>query len=243
MSQVDPEAVKQFLQEEIDEEGESTAPGSDSPADVVTSYEALKKEGEQTLKDLAESTANIEDGRSKLFEPDKASLAHLSSWVHDNKTDLKVEVEEQEKALYLKSLLNDTTLELPIKLDIGITLLFRALTNYDFEVVFTALQKDSDGGKITGPAQYASRVQQCAVAMQLIKFGDKHLDYVNFKAPYPTVNKAADILRKYIQEDMSNWAWPKWQAAVTGLRVFETKLAICNENIRNGGFWQPVGTA
>lgn len=243
MSQVDPDAVKQFLQEEVDEAGESVAPGYESPADVVTTYENLKKEGEQTLKDLAESADSIEEGRSKLFEPDKASLAHLSSWVHDNKADLKVEVEEQEKALYLKSLLNDTILELPIKLDIGITLVFRALTNYDFEVVFNALQKDSEEGKITGPAQYASRVQQCAVAMQLLKFGDKHMDYVTFKAPYPTVNKASDILRKYVQNDMSNWAWPKWQAAVTGLRVFETKLAICNENIRSGGFWQPVGTA
>lgn len=242
MNQVDPEAVKQFLQEEVNEEGQ-TAPASDSPADVVTTYENLKKEGEQVLQDLAASSDNIEEGRSKLFEPDKSSLAHLSSWVHDNQTDLKVEVEEQEKALYLKSLLNDTILELPIKLDIGVTIVFRVLTNYDFEVVFHALQKDSAAGKITGPAQYASRVQQCAVAMQLVKFGDKHLEYVKFQEPLPQVNKAADILRKYVQEDMANWPWPKWQAAVTGLRVFETKLAICNENIRNGGFWQPVGTA
>lgn len=192
---------------------------------------------------LAEETQEaVEENRSKLFEPDKSSLTSLSSWALD-KDDLKVTVDEADKSLYLKAVLNDTPIVMPVVLEIGVTLHFRALSNYDFDVVFHALKKESDAGNIVGPAQYASRVQQAAVAMQLVQYGDTKINNIKFETTTVPVAESAAELKKYIDTEISKFSWPKWQAVVTGLRIFETKLAICNENLRNSNFWKPVGTA
>lgn len=233
--QVDPEQVKAYLAEQA----KASQPAVDSPADTVVNLDELKAATDKANEETAASHENIDEDRNKNFEPDKTSLAHLSAWAID-RTDLKVKVTEQDKALYLKSLLNDTALELPVALEIGLNMTFRALTNFDMEVVFMTLQKYSNEDKIVGPAQYASKVQQCAAALQLIKYADLPTNYVKFDAPRPCMEAAIKALSDYIENVIAEWDWPKWQAVVTGLRIFETKLAICNENSRNGNFWLPA---
>lgn len=236
--QVNPEEVRNFLKQA----SAPAVPDDLPPETEVISLDELKAAQQESDSKVQETFKNVEEQRSKLFEPDKASLAHLSSWVFENE-NLKVEVEDMDKSLYLKALLNDSELQLDVTLDAGITLRFRALTNFDFEAVFAALNKMAKAGEITGPSQYASRVQQAAAALQLVSFGGKTLDYVRFDKPHPKPDVAADKIIAYIESEMSTWGWPKWQCIVTGLRIFETKLAMCNENIRNGNFWKPADIA
>lgn len=240
-TQIDPEQVKRFLAE--NNAAQASSLEEDKPEQIAeaVSYDELKAAQKESEQEAKISKDNIEETRSKLFEPDKASLAHLSSWVHEQ-GDLKVEVEEIDKSYYLKALLNDSELQLDIALNKDIELRFRALSNFDFEVVFAALRKLSEAGEITGPSQYASKVQQAAVAMQLVSYTGKQQDCVRFEKPYPSLSEAADRLITFMREDMADWGWPKWQCIITALRIFETKLAICNENIRNGNFWNPAGT-
>jgi hypothetical protein len=240
MSDINPEDVKQFLNSEPTSEVEPLFDSSGNEVKTIN-YDEIKKAKSAAQQEALETNNNIDQGRSKLFEPDTTSVTSLSPWLFQ-KEDFIVDATEEDKALYLKSLLNDTNLILTIVLEAGVEMQFRSLTNFDFEVIFEALRKESEAGNITGPAQYASKVQQAAVAMQAMKFGEKALDYVSFNKPYPKLAEAAEVLLTYTKNEMGDWAWAKWQCLVTGLRMFETKLSICNENIRNGNFWHPAGT-
>lgn len=238
MSQVNPEEVKAFLKEQEKTEGTpEVTTESQMPGHEVVNLDQLQEDTARENAETRELQERAEEARSKLFEPDKASLAHLSAWVL-SEGKVKVEVDAQDKALYLKSLLHDVPLELPIKLEIGIEILIKALTNFEFDIIFLALEKINEKQKIVGPAQYASLVQQCAAALQIVKFGDKHMNVPTFEPGKISVEAAAEQLKERIELELGKWAWPKWQTAITALRVFEAKLALCNENARNGNFWQ-----
>jgi hypothetical protein len=230
MSQVDPDKVKEFLEN----------PQTDSPAETVIDYDKIKKQMEEAEQEHKVSSDNIEEERSKMFESENAGLAHLNAWIHE-KHDLKVEVTESDKNLYFKSLINDTKLELNINLEVGtgLSLTFRALNNYDLEIVFAALKQCTEEGNVTGTSQYATRVQQCAVALQLVKYNGVKVEGVALDYDSP-MSVSITNLRNHIEKELPKWAWPKWQAVITGLKMFETKVSICNENIRNGNFWKPA---
>jgi len=238
MSQVNPEDVKAFLsQQEQNTENVEVTTESQIPGHEVINLDEARKQQEQEQAEVKALHDKVEEDRSKLFEPDKASLAHLSSWVFAA-GNLEAKVDAEDKALYLKSLLNDIPLALNIKLEMGINFVIRATTNYDLDVIFKCLEKYSEESKIPGPAQYASLVQKCAAAIQIIKFGDQPLNPPTFTYGQNSVEKDAEILRERIETVLGKWAWPKWNTAITALRIFEAKLALCNENARQANFWQ-----
>ena len=238
MNQVNPEDVKAFLsQQEQNAENIEVTTESQMPGHEVINLDEARKQLEQEQSALKSMHDKVEEERSKLFEPDKASLAHLSSWVFAA-GNLQVEVDAHDKALYLKSLFNDVPLELYIKLEMGINCVIRATTNYELDVIYKALEKYSEENKIPGPAQYASLVQKCAAAIQIVKFGEQALSPPKFVYGQNHIDKDADELKNRIENVLGQWAWPKWNAALTALRIFEAKLALCNENARQSNFWQ-----
>lgn len=238
MSQVNPEDVKAFLADQTpNDENIEVTKESQMPGHEVINLDEARKREEEDQEAIKSLHKNVEADRSKLFEPDKASIAHLSSWVFAE-GDLKVEVDTHDRTMYLKSLLNDTTLELNVKLEMGISLLIKATTNYDLDVIFKTLEKYSEESKIPGPAQYASLVQKCAAALQILKFGDKNLEPPQFIPGKNSLDADAVILKDRIDNVLGQWSWPKWNTALMGLRIFEAKLALCNENARQVNFWQ-----
>lgn len=238
MSQINTEDVKDFLskQEQSIEDNEVTKE-SQMPGHTVINLDDARKQAEEEQAAIKELQENVEESRNKLFEPDTTSLANLSSWVLDQGS-LKVEVDTADKSLYLKSLFNDIPLELNITLEMGISVTIRATTNYDIDVIVKTLEKYSEESKIPGPAQYANLVQKCAAALQIIKFGNTSLNPPKFCPEKDNVDDAAVALKNRIENELGRWAWPKWNAALTALRVFEGKLALCNENARKANFWQ-----
>jgi len=238
MNQINSNDVKEFLaqQEQISETAEVTTE-SQMPGHSVINLDDARKQAEEETSAIKELQDKVEKERSKLFEPDTASLAHLSSWVFDQ-GNLKVEVDAYDKALYLKSLFNDAPLELNIKLEMGIDVMIRATTNYDLDIVFKVMEKYSEESKVPGPAQYASLVQKCAAALQITKFGDTLLNPPTFSPGKGSADSAAVELKSRVDNLIGAWAWPKWSAALTALRIFETKLSLCNENARQANFWQ-----
>lgn len=237
MSQVNPEEVKAFLQKAHEGEAPEVTTESQMPGHEVVNLDDLAKEIHADNAQIKEIHDKVEEDRSKLFEPDKASLAHLSAWVL-SEGKVEVVVDDRDKALYLKSLFHDKPLELPISLELGIEVVIKALTNFELDIIFVTLEKFSESNKVTGPAQYASLVQQCAAALQLVKFGDTHLSPPVFEPGDISVQDAAAVLKTRIETVLARWDWPKWQTAITALRIFEAKLSLCNENARRANFWQ-----
>lgn len=140
MSQVNPEDVKAFLsQQEQSNENIEVTTESQMPGHEVINLDDARKQLEQDHAEIKAMHDKVEGDRSKLFEPDKASLAHLSSWVFAA-GNLEVKVDAEDKALYLKSLFNDVPLELNVKLEMGINFVVKATTNYDLDVIFKTLK-------------------------------------------------------------------------------------------------------
>lgn len=241
MSQVNPEDVKAFL----GMPAEDNAPGvvgtteSQMPGHEVVNLEDIRKDIEEQSAKVVDLLNKVGEERSKVFEPDKSSIAHLSSWVFAE-GNLKVDVDDKDKSYYIKSLLTDTPLILTINLEVGISFEIKALTNFELDVVFRTLEAYSKAGEVSGPAQYASLVQQCAAALQIIRFGERPMSPPKFEPGIP-MEEAVKSLQERITFVLGAWDWPKWQAAITALRIFEAKLALCNENARQANFWQTAG--
>lgn len=233
--QVNPDKVKSLLEEDgqveldidpqVAERIVTANPAPESPEEVLTAEDVATRQA-------------AEENRSKIFD-EAGAQASIASWAMDV-GKLKVEVTDMDKSLYMKAAVNDEPIKLPVTLDMGVTIEIRPLVNFDLDVVFSALEKDQKEEKIKGPAQYASRLQYYSAALQVEKYNGKSRNYVNFERPWPDIDDAVAELRENVEGDIAAWSWPKWQATILALRIFEAKLALCNENLRNGNFWNPV---
>lgn len=228
MEQVKPEEVKAFLDEQTKSENENNN---------VFDLEAAIKEQEAEDIRIKELHEQVEEERVKTFDPELSTLANVSPWKIDD-DNFKVEINNEDKALYLKSLLHDEPVRLNIKLEMGINFEIKSLTNYDLEIVHLTLMDYVDSKRVIGPAQYASTVQQCAVAIQICKIQDKNIDPPVFTPEKITIEEAVKVLKERVEKIVGKWSWPKWQAAVTAVRLFEYKLTLCNANARDSNFWQ-----
>jgi hypothetical protein len=215
------ESVKQLLEERIDQrrgEQESSMP---PPKDVLT-----------------------ETHRNTLYDEDTPTSATVYAWSMGLPNLGEVVVTDLEKAKYLKAVLNDVPVILPISLEMGddeagnIVVDLRTLSNYEMDVAFFAIQEDGKENRITGTAQMAGRLQQYAGAMQTVKFQNDMFNHIEFPDP-GEAKKDAIKLRDFTNKHISCMQWPRWQAILNALRIFETKIKICNDAALNGNFWTP----
>ena len=231
MEQVQPEEVKAFLDEQTKSENEKS--------NVINLDEAVKAQADSDLR-IKEMLDKVEEDRVKTFDPEVDTLSNISPWKMDE-NDFKVEISDEDKALYLKALLHDNPLRLNIKLEMGISFEIKSLTNFDLEIVHLTLMDYVDNKRVIGPAQYASAVQQCAAAIQICKIQDTITEPPSFVPGEIEAAAAVAILKERVEKVIGKWAWPKWQAAVTAVRLFEYKLTLCNANARDSNFWQTAG--
>jgi len=154
----------------------------------------------------------------------------------------QVEPSEMDKRLYLKAMLNDVPLELTINLDaIDLHMTIRSLNNFEQNIIFQALELDQKDGDVAGPAQYMTWVQYHAVALQITEYNGVPQDYVNFDInDLPDPESAVAKLRKATKTNIAKNNWATWQVKVTGLRIFEIKLGLCNRAVFERNFWNPA---
>lgn len=229
MNQVTAEEVKSFL----DSQDHTGVPDG---TNILNIEEAVKQRQEEDMR-IKEMQDSVEKDRVKTFDPQHETLTNISPWKIDD-TEFKVEVTDEDKVLYLKSLLTDAPVKLNVKLEMGISFELKSLTNYDLEIIHSAMMSYVDNKKVIGPAQYASVVQQCSVALQVCKIQDTNLDPPSFTPEKICISDAVLELQNRVEKVIGKWAWPKWQSAVTALRIFEYKLALCNANARESNFWK-----
>jgi len=148
-----------------------------------------------------------------------------------------------DKMLYIKAMLNDVPVEFVISLPVGgLMMKIRSLNNYEQDVVFKALDMDQQDQEVKGPAQYVTRLQYHAAVMQIVEFNKERQDFVQFSPGETSVEEAANILRQRTRMYIGANNWPTWQVKLTGLRIFEEKLASCNRAVMDANFWMPVDT-
>lgn len=213
----------------------------DSIEEQQTKAKATKPKAKQKTEKPRKETA-----KNTTYDDTNATQGALYAWSMMTPALGSVTVTDMEKSMYIKAVLNDVPVILPIDLEMGddirgnIVVELRTLSNYEADVVFLALELDKEEGIIKGSHQLASRIQQYAGALQTLKVQEKALPTIAFPSPGDSLGDR-DKLRSFVKKHIGAMSWPRWQAILNALRIFETKLKICNDAALNGNFWKPRG--
>lgn len=200
---------------------------------------------EETAKQLVGQPREAEEQRVETDSREElSSRAPGERFVHDwamRAPDVgEVEVEEHEKAVFLKACVHD----LPVIMDIqvpalGKTVTLKTLTSQEFDVLYGALGRDREELKFAHEAQFISDLQEYSLYLQVLKVGSQP-----YKHGYTLdVDKPLDTLIQEIREwkDKSSKTMNQAQRAVVlqALRIFSLKNTICTDNLFNSNFWNP----
>jgi hypothetical protein len=202
-----------------------------------------------TTQTVAEATPEqqprMESEKNTTYDPSINTQSGTFAWNLNIDSVGDIEVTDLEKSMYLKAVLNDVPVILPISLEMGsgttkVTVDIRTLSNYEMDLVFWCLDQDRKEGIIGNPATLATRIQYYAGGMQAIKVNSSQLSYISFPEP-GNMEEDGGKLRNHVRNMVAKINWPRWQIILTALRVFEAKVKICNDAALNGNFWKPQG--
>lgn len=221
----DAEAVKSYLEEA----------GTEIPDDVKA-----------MLEDDAESQsrAEVQEERKTLevdntFEENRReSFENMIVPVRD----IDVPVTDEDKSLYLKGLLNSTPITLTITAKNGASGKCRTLSVYEGDVIAEALRIYLQEYPGTQVMYYESIMQQYRIAMQLVEYCGRKLDYLSFERVSNTSLKehAKELFEK--AQDILDVPGPVYGMYVRLTNVFQYKINRLQEAAFNSDFWSPVDT-
>jgi len=214
-------------------------------ADVPLKEELEDQEPEEEMSEEDERSIGRESNAFRGDTHDTSSIKALSLQMPALSRE-DVEPTHMDKLLYLKSMLNDEPLEFQITLRCGVKMAIRSLNNYEQDIIFRALEVDQQDKSVAGPAQYVVRMQYYAALMQITEFNKKRQDFVEFRPDengrFMPTDEAVEILRDRTRHYIGAMNWATWQVKLTGLRIFEERLGMCNRAVLEENFWTPAGT-
>lgn len=183
--------------------------------------------------------------RNTDYDPGKPSQGQVFSWAMELQGLGEITVTELDKSHYLKAVLNDVPVMLSVDLDVGdMEITVCSLSNRDMDIVYRALKIDESEAGFEGPAQLATRMYKYAVALQVLKVNDQVFPaFDSAKFIDMGIDYTAQKLREHVEEFIQPINWARWNALLTALRIFEAKLAKCNQAALDANFWTPAGAA
>jgi hypothetical protein len=253
--QIDPEKVNDRIQQILRGSGgaEDVVPLQLDPAvakRLSDKQQLASGDIDAAADDPEEEDLDLDPNRgreSKNFESTTPDAAGIKAWSLQMPTlpQEQVQPTDTDKMMYMKAMLHDEPIEFSIKLPVGNLLMkIRSLNNYEQDVIFKALDMDQKDESVKGPAQYVTWLQYYAGIMQITEFNRERLDYVTFKPGdgFATTGEAAVVLREKTRKFVGANNWATWQVKLTGLRIFEEKLSLCNRAVIDANFWMPADT-
>lgn len=151
----------------------------------------------------------------------------------------KITLSDMDKDLYIKALLNDEAFATSVQPIKGIDITVKSRTLFEDDLVFHCLSAEKDNGAILGPETYYTRLQLFLATVQVTKIGPKNVTFtVDHTLPFEELHKQ---MNDHVNSVYRQMQAPKWNAIVAAVRLFEAKLKICNDNLRDENFWQAAG--
>lgn len=243
----DADAVREFL----DQYNSTRQSKEDSSESEASEEEVGAKE------ESVEPSSNVSTTQGAFKEVDVSNGAYHQVFKADtsfttNKTELytktyfvpledsQVPITEEDQALYLKAVLNDTPLTLTQSLAGGrVQITCRALSVYEQDLMLEAALFVC-GGEDGVSSLLPSLAQQIRVAMQTVSINKKQFATI-YVQPDRT-NRKEQILQLVKQVDavLSKVDAAKFGFLVRALNVFEHKVAKLNSLAYTGDFWNPA---
>ena len=155
----------------------------------------------------------------------------------------KVDVTDEEKALFVKALLNDVPFRLVIPLMNGqFNISLRSRTAHEQRCIFDVLDKDTTDGLIKKDdvAYYISLSHKYCMALMVERINGQLFSEASI-GPEATVAQAQEILHAAIKPKITPLQGIKLTAIQNAMRIFESKCAKLGTEAANQDFWKPRG--
>ena len=155
----------------------------------------------------------------------------------------KIDVTDEEKALFVKAILNDQPIKLTVVLmDGNFKVQLRSRTFHEQRRILDVLTADITDGTIPKDdlAYYVTRMHQYAMAIMIERVNGEVFSEISIPSE-STVASAQKILHDAIAPKIEKLNSIKWTALQNALRIFEAKCAKLGTEAANQDFWKPRG--
>lgn len=231
--------------------------------DAITSEDVLAylKAEEETRQEEKETQQNVlNKGKMKEIDPAENPNFQMSFsadpvFAQDHTEvetknyfvaieDNQVPITDEDQAMYMKAMLNDTDVHLTQVLMGGnMNVECRAISVYEADMVLlAALRMSGSENKTVPTALLPGCAQQVRVAMQVTRINGKDASPIRLVPDRANRDKEINDLINAVDAKLSRMNAGKYGMLVRALNVFEHKLARMNALAYTGNFWKPVET-
>lgn len=234
----DAEAVKVFLSEASEEPEQISVTEEPSAVDDDEETDTPEIREVDTTNGLFHTTIVAD----KTF--DKVEAEELTRMYLAPIKDTEVPITDEDQALYLKAMLNDTPLTLTQSLANGaVEITCRALSVYEQDAVLEAAIQAVGGAEAGVMSLVPSMAQQLRATLQVVKINNVVYSpvYLEPKRGKEHADQIADLI-KQSDKTVGNMSSAKFGFIARAINVFEHKVAKMHELAYNKTFWKPVET-
>jgi hypothetical protein len=233
---VDKEALDDFLG---NSKQDSQAP--DGRERIHLDGEAQRSlQNEKPPEDVADEGTRVPTMDPTMIPGQNTQTEHMK-WSMRVPRIGEIEVTGEEKKLYLKSLLNDTPLELDIEMPgAGIFIKLQTKTAEALDIIFMALAKDIEDKLIMDPSSQMTRLQQYSLCIMLLKVDQSPFETFTYERTTEDIYKVVDRLRKHRVKLFGAMQASRINMLTYAASVFEAKVAACDQNVHNKDFYDPA---
>lgn len=157
----------------------------------------------------------------------------------------KITITDAEKEVFLKAVLSDNPVRLPIKLYGGkFTLELRSRSSFEQKRVFDILSLDKKE-ELYDPNDLAmtiTRMHYYLGVLMVERINGELFSELKLEVGKELKDDAA-LMRKAVADRFEKMGAVKWTSILNALRIFEHKCARLNSEAANEGFWNPQGSA
>jgi hypothetical protein len=152
---------------------------------------------------------------------------------------------DMEKELFLKAVLTDSPIRLPIMFYNGkLKIEIRSRTVHEQRRCFDAVEMDKKDGLFGAEdlAMAVTRLHYYLAALMVERYDGQLFSELTI----PTGNPVTDDvqkMRKFVTEKLEGMNQLKWSTILNALRIFEHKCSRLNTEAANEDFWKPHGSA
>lgn len=157
----------------------------------------------------------------------------------------KIEISEEEKIIFLKAVLADVPVRLPVKLYGGrMTVEMRSRSAFEQKRVFDVLKLDEKEA-VFDPGDMAMMITRTHYYLGALMIERINGELFSELTIPPGNDLAADAakMRAAVDKLFLKMGNVKWTSILNALRIFEHKCAKLNSEAANEGFWNPQGSA
>lgn len=225
--------------------------GFDTEEELVAAVEQVTAPFDTSVLDPEE--AAIFDGKVVEKEEDKVAPADTPmppeftlpttsdslDFTLDFDTFGKVDVQEYERDLYMKSLLNDTPYQLAVEVIPGFSAIVRSRTVFYDDLIYDIMRTAEARGEVLGLESGFTKLMRLLAGVQIISINGHN---VEFETEKTTRAEVAKELLDHVENTFRNYSLQKWNALVKAVRIFDAKLKVCNDKLMDRTFWEGANT-